>query len=73
MPYRNIRVIPRAKETKILEENWGLKVYVTAPAEKGRANRAVIEALADHFGVKKSQIRFITGLRSRDKVVEVVK
>ncbi len=38
MPYRNIRVMPKAKETKILEEPWGLKVYVTAPAEKGRAN-----------------------------------
>ena len=71
MPYRNIRVIPKAKQTKILEEAWGLKVYVTAAAEKGKANKAVIEALADHFGVKKSQIWFISGLRSRYKVVEI--
>ena len=73
MPYRNIRVIPKAKQAKILEENWGLKVYVTAPAEKGKANKAVIEALADHFGVKKDQIRFIAGFRSRNKVVEIRK
>ena len=71
MPYRNIRVIPKAKETKVVEESWGLKVYVTAAAEKGRANKAVVEVLANHFGVKKDQIRFITGLRSRNKVVEI--
>ena len=73
MPYRNIRVIPKAKQTKILEEKWGLKVYVTAAAEKGKANKAVLSVLADHFGVKKGQIRFISGFRSRDKVVEIRK
>ncbi|MBI4436142.1 MAG: DUF167 domain-containing protein [Candidatus Omnitrophica bacterium] len=73
MPYQNIRVIPKAKQTKILEESWGLKVYVTASAEKGKANKAAIEVLANHFGVTKSQIRFITGFRSRDKVVEIRK
>jgi len=73
MPYRNIRVIPKAKQAKIVEESWGLKVYVRAAAEKGRANKAVIEMLADHFGVKKSQIWFISGLRGRNKVVEIRK
>ena len=71
MPYRNIRVIPKAKQAKVVEEGWGLKVYVTAAAEKGKANKAVIEVLANHFGVKKDCIRFITGLRSRNKVVEI--
>ena len=71
MSYRNVRVIPKAKQAKVLEESWGLKVYVTAPAEKGKANRAVIEALANHFGVTKDRVRFITGFRSRDKVVEI--
>ena len=71
MPYRNIRVIPKAKQTKVLEESWGLKVYVTAAAEKGKANKAVLSVLANHFGVKKDQIRFITGFRNRNKVVEI--
>ena len=71
MPYRNIHVIPKAKETKVVEESWGLKVYVTAAPEKGKANKAVVEVLASHFGVKKDQIRFITGVRSRNKVVEI--
>ena len=73
MPYRNIRVIPKAKQTKVVEESWGLKVYVTAAPEKGKANKAVVEVLANHFGVQKDQIRFITGLRSRNKVVEIKK
>jgi len=66
-------VIPKANQTKIVKESWGLKVYVTASAEKGKANKAAIEVLADHFGVKKDQIRFIAGLRSRNKVVEIRK
>jgi len=73
MPYQNIRVIPKANQTKIVEESWGLKVYVTASAEKGKANKAAIEVLAEHFGVKKDQIWFITGQRSRNKVVEIRK
>jgi len=71
MPYQNIRVITKAKQTKIVKEAWGLKVYVTASPTKGRANKAVIEALAEHFGVKKSQIWFISGVRNRNKVVEI--
>ena len=70
MPYQNIRVIPKAKQTKIVKESWGLKVYVTAPAEKGKANNAVLSVLAEHFGVRKDQIRFIAGQRSRNKVVK---
>ena len=48
-----------------------LKVYVTAPPEDGRANEAVIEAVAEWLGVKRRQVEIIRGATSRNKVVRV--
>jgi len=67
----NIRVIPNAKKQKIVEAEGLLKVYVNAPATEGRANEAVIELLAEHFGTKKRLITIISGLRSRQKTIQI--
>ncbi|MDD4909570.1 MAG: DUF167 domain-containing protein [Candidatus Omnitrophica bacterium] len=67
----NIRVIPGASRDKIVKENGRLKVYVCAPAESGRANKAVIDLLADHFDKRKSGIEIVKGGHSRDKVVQI--
>ena len=48
-----------------------LKVYLTAPAVEGRANKALIEVLADYWGVKKSQIEITKGLKIRHKTVMI--
>lgn len=42
-----------------------------APALDGRANKAVVEVLAEFYKVKKSSVRIIRGEKSREKVVEV--
>jgi len=62
-----IKVIPNAKRNAFKDG----KVYLTAPAVEGKANQALVEFLAEHFNVKKRQIRIIRGLKSRQKVVEV--
>ena len=67
----NIKTVPGAKKNFIKEEAGGYKVYLTAPAVEGKANQALVEFLAEHFNVKKRQIRIIRGLKSRQKVVEV--
>ncbi len=66
-----VRVIPRAKQNKVVAEQDRLKVYLTAPAIEGRANEALIEILADYLMIRKSEIRIIRGEKSRDKVIEV--
>ena len=50
-----------------------MKVYLTAPAVEGKANKALIEFLSEHFGVKKRDIKILLGEKSRNKVVEILK
>lgn len=47
------------------------RVQLTAPPVEGRANAALIEVLANHFKVKKHQVRILSGKKSRDKLVEI--
>ena len=64
----SVRAQPGAKRNAVLGEHAGsLKVAVTAPADKGRANEAIIEVLAEHLGVKRSHIELVSGPTSRDK------
>ena len=66
-----IRVQGGAKKNLVKEEKEGFKVFVAAPPVGGRANQAVIEILAGHFGVKKNQIEIIKGLKSRNKTIRI--
>ncbi len=67
-----VKVIPCASNDeviKISEEEY--KAKVTAPPEKGRANKAVIKLLADHFGVPKNLVRIAAGRTARVKIIDV--
>lgn len=67
-----IRVKPKAREQRIeLLEDGSYKVSVLAVAGKGRANQAVIAALAEHLHVPKVTIKIHSGHTSRTKVVEI--
>lgn len=52
-------------------EDGRLRIKVRAVAEKGRANSAVIELLANFFSVAKSQIEIVSGAQSRIKRIRV--
>ena len=67
----NIRVTPHARQNKIVESDGFLRVYTTVAPENGRANDAVIKALAKYFCVAKSQIKIVRGDTARDKVIEI--
>lgn len=48
-----------------------LKVRVSAPAEHGKANAAVLEVLAGALGITARQLRIIAGASAARKIVEV--
>ena len=47
-------------------------VGLTSKPEKGEANRELVRKLAKHFKVSTAQIRIISGLKSKRKIVEII-
>ena len=67
-----VRVKPGARKTGIVGVHGGaLKLSVSSVAEKGKANREVVNLLADALGLPTSAVEIVTGKTSQDKVVEV--
>lgn len=66
-----LRVMPRARQNKITEENGILRVHITAAPVDGAANAAVMKLLAEYFDVPKTQIKIVRGTASRDKIIEL--
>ncbi len=59
---------PGAKRNAVLGERAeALRVAVTAPPDKGKANEAIQSVLAENLGCKPSQIAMISGTTSRQK------
>jgi uncharacterized protein YggU (UPF0235/DUF167 family) len=69
---RNVLVRPRSSHPSVGGGHDGaLVVRVREPATDGRANRAVVEAVAAALGVGRAAVRITAGASSRRKVVEV--
>ena len=68
----NVRVQPRASKDEVIEQLDGtLKIRTTAPPINDAANKACIGLLTKHFGVKKSDVKIISGAKSRNKIFEI--
>ena len=67
-----VRVKPGARKSAIGAAHGGaLKVSVATAAERGKANRAVIELLASALGLPASAVTIVAGKTSQDKIVEI--
>jgi uncharacterized protein (TIGR00251 family) len=65
-----LHVQPGAKRTEVTGMHGErIKIRLAAPATEGRANEALIEFLAEEFGVAKRDITILSGMKSRDKRV----
>ncbi|HMB07595.1 MAG TPA: DUF167 domain-containing protein [Isosphaeraceae bacterium] len=63
-----VRAQPGAKRDAILGERAGaLRVAVSAPPERGRANDAIQAVLAAALGCKASQVGLLSGASARAK------
>ena len=69
---RSVLVRPRSSRPSVGGSHDGaLVVRVREPATDGRANRAVVDAVADALGVARRAVRITSGASARRKVVEV--
>lgn len=67
-----VKVKPGAKKEKVEKTgDTNFKVSVKEPPEKGKANSAVTRALADYFGLKRADIKIVSGTSSKLKIIEV--
>ena len=68
----DIIVQPRAARAQVgPAQGDRLRVAVTAPPVDGKANAAVIEALAEAFAVRRADVRILRGETGRRKTVAV--
>jgi uncharacterized protein len=48
-----------------------IKLRLAAPAVENKANEALVEFLAEHYGVPRRNVRILAGAHSRQKRVEI--
>ena len=66
-----VKVKPNSRIEELSQEGDSFIIKVKEPPKEGKANQAVIKLLAEHFGVPQSQVRILSGFRSKNKVIEV--
>ncbi len=68
----HVSVKPNAKKseiTKVTDREY--RALVSAPAQDGKANLALIELLAKYFEVPKTMIKILRGHAARHKLIEI--
>ncbi len=67
----DVKLVPGASRTEIVGPLGNrLKVRVAAPAEGGKANRALVELLREWLGVR--DVEIVAGRSSAEKTVRVL-
>lgn len=69
----HLKVVPSSSRDQIV--GWlgeSLKVKVKAPAEKGKANAAVIDLIASKLNIPRDSMSIISGETSPAKVIEIL-
>lgn len=70
--FLKIKVIPKSKINKIIKETDGsYKIKITTAPEQGRANKKVLELLAQELNVPLSHLEIIHGLTKQKKLVRI--
>lgn len=64
---------PNSKKPRIEKDLFGnLHIYVNEPPLEGKANRAIIESLADYFHIKRNRISLVSGEKSKIKTFKLL-
>lgn len=68
-----VKAKPNSREESVERINEDhFVVAVKEPPVQGRANQAIIKALAGYFKVAVSRVRIISGYQSKEKIVEII-
>ena len=68
----SVKVQPRSSKNEVVKSADGtFKVYLTKAPTDGKANKALIDILAEYFKIKKSEIKIVSGKTSKNKIIEI--
>jgi uncharacterized protein (TIGR00251 family) len=68
-----VRVTTRASRSEITGLHDGrLAVRLAAPPVDGEANEELVRLMASELGIPRASIRIVRGLRSRNKVLDIL-
>jgi len=66
-----VDVKPNSKLPGVEPVEDHLVVRVKEPPKEGKANEAVLRAVAEYYGVPQRDIKLVSGLSGRHKVIEL--
>lgn len=67
-----VRAQPGASRARVVGVwNGRLKIAVSAPPDRGRANQELCAFVAERLGLRASAVRLVLGERSRDKCLAI--
>lgn len=70
----SVKAHPKSSKLLVVEKDADhLEVWVREAPDKGKANQAVIEAIADYFDIAPSTVTVKSGIASRNKIIEIKK
>ena len=65
-----VKVVPKSSKIELVQlSEKSFKIKLTEPPEKGKANQQCIEILAEHFNVRKQDVKIMQGASSRHKKI----
>ncbi|MFW5885215.1 MAG: DUF167 domain-containing protein [Patescibacteria group bacterium] len=68
-----VKVTPNSSRDKVEKlENGNYKVWVTVAPEKGKANKRVVEVIANYLGISKNKLTIIAGKTFSQKIIEIL-
>ncbi len=68
--FLKVHVVPNARQASVVRmDDATFEVRVDERAERGRANRRLLELMSEHLGVPRSKLALVRGATSRDKTV----
>ncbi len=70
-----VKIIPKSARNEIVGElsDGTLKIRITAPPEKGKANKELKKVLASQYSISKNNITIVYGLSSPHKIIKIRK
>jgi uncharacterized protein (TIGR00251 family) len=69
----SVYVKPGSKKLSIVQvDENSFEMAITSKPQKGKANKEVIEELANYLNIKKTQLSIVKGHKSRQKVLQII-